>query len=183
MTWFLSSRGIRQTARLTGTAAVLLLFVSVAPGAQVQHLGVQSLASLPRYVGTYPCTNGIIVAPVLQNAIRRVMGQDYAAYQAHLGLASCGPIEREGPFIVMDESRIGVAGYTSYIFVRLPEETVHVFWLKSLVTEKAYQIYGPRPVPAEVMSSIVRRLNEGWGKAATFSASGEKLAIEIKKPR
>jgi hypothetical protein len=166
---------------LAPVAALLLLLLPDTLAAQAPRLGVRSLASLPRYVGTYPCTNGIIVSPTVQNALRRVMGQDYAAYQRHLGLASCGPIEREGDYIVMDESRTGVAGHTSYIFVRLPEETVHVFWLKSLVTEKAYQIYGPRPVPAEVMSSIVRRLNEGWGKVATFSARGEKLDIAIKK--
>ncbi len=35
-------------------------------------------------------------------------------------------MEREGPFIVMDESRMGVAGHTSYIFARLPDETVSV---------------------------------------------------------
>lgn len=45
----------------------------------------------------------------------------------------------------------------------------------------ACEIYGQRPVPAEVLSSIVGRLNEGWGKVATFSARGGKVDIEIKK--
>lgn len=90
-------------------------------------------------------------------------------------------MERDGTLIVIDESKMGVAGHTSFIFVRQPDEAVYVFWLKSLLTEKNYQIYGPRPVPGEVMASIVQRLNEGWGRAAQFSARGEKLEIVIKK--
>ncbi len=169
--------------RLAATAAMFSLLAPAALGAQGQRLGVRALGSLPRYVGTYPCTNGIIVSPALQNALARTLGKDFAAYQKHLGLSSCGPIEREGQYIVMDESRMGVGGYSSLIYVRLPDEAMYVFWLDSLVTDKVYRIYGPRPIPPDVMSSIVRHMNDGWGQVATFSASGEKLSIVLKKPR
>ncbi len=163
------------------TTAAVLVILSAVLTAQVKRAPVQSLAALPRYVGTYPCANGVIIAPVVQEALKRALGADFTAYQKHIGLASCGPVEREGQFIVMDESRMGVAGHTSYIFVRLPDEAVYVFWLKSLLTERNYQVYGPRPVPKEVMDSIVRRMNEGWGRAAQFTARGDKLDIVIKK--
>ena len=163
--------------------AIALVLLSAALAAQVKRPAVQSLAALPRYVGTYPCTNGVIVSPVMQEALKRTLGADFAAYQKHIGLASCGPVESEGQFIVIDESQMGVGGYTSYIYVRLPDQTVYVFWLKSLVSEKRYQIYGPRPLPPEVMSSIVRRMNEGWGRAAKITARGELLDIAVGKPR
>ena len=168
-------------AQLIRTTGFLLVLFSAVAAAQVKRPAVQSLAALPRYVGTYPCTNGVLVAPVLQLALERALGQDFAAYQKHLALASCGPVESEGAFIVMVESQSGVAGQTSMIFVRMPEQVVHVFWLKSLVPAQAYQVYGPRPVPAEVMASIVRHMNDGWGRVAQFTARGDRLDIVVKK--
>jgi hypothetical protein len=165
----------------TRTTAVVLILLSAALAAQVKRPAVQSLAALPRYVGTYPCTNGVIVSPVMQEALKRALGPDFAAYQKHVALASCGPVEVEGQYYVIDESQMGVGGHTSLIFVKLPEETVHVFWLKSLLAERNCAIYGPRPVPKEVMASILRRMNEGWGRVARFTARGDKVDIVIKK--
>ena len=138
-----------------------------------------SIHDLVRYVGTYPCSNGLVEDQVFLKALKTVLGPDYAAYREHMGFSGCGAIERRDSLLVMDVSQLHVGGYSSLIFVRPSDGTLFLFWLKASVSEKQWQIYGLRPVPKMVLEGIEASMNESWGHVARFRFLGETLEIEL----
>lgn len=139
-----------------------------------------SIRDLVRYVGTYPCSNGLLETRALLKALRSVLGPDYVAYRDHLSLSGCGAIERRDGFLLMDVSQLHVGGYSSLLFVNPSDGALYLFWLNASVAEKQWRIYGPRPVPEAVMQAIEADMNESWGHVARFRARGETLEIELR---
>ena len=84
-------------------------------------------------------------------------------------------------FVFADVSELHVGGYTSYIFVRPTDGTTYVFWLKSAVWDKNWELYGPRPVPEQLLHIIEAELNQGWGHVARFRFDGQNLVITLNK--
>jgi hypothetical protein len=145
----------------------------------VPQLG--SLAELSEHVGEYPCSTGLLEAPVLRAALKGILGTDYDAYLDHMHFSGCGAIQRPGAFLLMDVSQLHVGGYSSLIFVRPSDGAVYVFWLRGTVAEKRYALYGVQPVPDEVRQTIVTEMNMAWGHVATFSWRGAILEINVRK--
>jgi hypothetical protein len=130
---------------------------------------LESLASLARHVGEYPCSTGLLGAPVLQSAIRSVLAGDYGAYLEHINQSGCGPVAWRGAWLLLDVSQLHVGGYTSFILVNPTTTEVWVFWLQGRVAEKRWKVYGHQPVPSGVSKIIVDELNLTWGHVVSFS--------------
>ena len=113
-----------------------------------------STRDLAQYVGTYPCSNGLLKQPVLLDTLKKTLGPDYDAYREHMQLSGCGAIERRDGFLFLDVSQLHVGGYSSLIFVRLSDGELFVFWLKSTVADKQWQLYGPRPIPETIIHAV-----------------------------
>jgi hypothetical protein len=140
-----------------------------------------SLRDLARFVGTFPCSNGLLDDPVLLGALDAALGPDAPAYHDHLGFSGCGGIQEDDGLLMMDVSQLHVGGYSSLIFVSVPDESLYLFWLKGTVSDKIWEIYGPRPIPQRVMNWILAEMNQGWGHVARFTAHGETIEIELLK--
>jgi hypothetical protein len=136
-----------------------------------------TLRDLSRYVGTYPCSNGLLKQPVLLQSLRKILGQDYQAYREHMRFSGCGAIERRNGFLLLDVSQLHVGGYESLMFVSESDGALFLFWLKSTVKQKDYAFYGARPIPVEVSRAVESELNTGWGHVAKFTAHGDQLEI------
>lgn len=165
---------------------VLLAVLLAAGPATAEKAGprqakLTTIHDLVHYVGTYPCSNGLLKDQVLLKELKSVLGPDYAAYRAHMGVSGCGAIERRDGYLLMDVSQLHVGGYSSLIFVRLNDGVLYLFWLKAAVPEKRWHIYGPRPVPKLVMRGIEADMNERWGHVARFRVRGEVLEIDLRK--
>jgi len=130
---------------------------------------LESLASLAGHVGEYPCGTGLLGASTLQTALRSVLADDYGAFLEHLKFSGCGAIEWRGPLLLMDVSQLHVGGYSSLVMVNPKTSKVWLFWLPGTVGDKKWKMYGPRPVPEEVLKLVVDDLNSGWGHVASFS--------------
>lgn len=86
-----------------------------------------STRELVKYVGTYPCSNGLLRQPVLLSALRRILGNDYPAYRKHMKVSGCGAIEKRDELLLLDVSQLHVGGYTSMIFVRATDGAAFPF--------------------------------------------------------
>jgi hypothetical protein len=138
-----------------------------------------STRDIGKYVGTYPCSNGILKDTVLLHALQNILGNDFGAYEQHMRASGCGAIERRDGFVMMDVSQLHVGGYSSLIFIRLSDGEPFLFWLKSTVAEKRWQIYGQRPIPESVTRNIEIEMNQVWGHVAKFKMHDETLDIEM----
>jgi hypothetical protein len=164
-------------------AIVILTLVPSAGGVQAKNPPLPRLTStrdLEKYVGTYPCSNGILKDPVLLNALKSILGRDYRAYREHMQFSGCGAIERRDDFLLMDVSQLHVGGYSSLIFVRINDGKLFLFWLKSTVSEKQWQFYGQKPLPETVKRNVEIEMNSEWGHVAQFKMRGEILDIELR---
>ena len=166
-------------------ASLLAIFLCNTLGAQtpqpqVHPTRLSSTRDLAKFVGTYPCSNGLLQDRVLLSSLRKVLAGDYQAYREHMGLSGCGAIEKRDGFLLMDVSQQHVGGYSSLIFIRLTDGAVFLFWLKSTVAEKRWSFYGQRPIPSTVSQIVESELNEEWGHVAQFSVDGENLEIQLK---
>lgn len=170
---------MRKTAIIT----ILLLAVAASAVGQQQHTRpvLRSTRDLANYVGTYPCNNGLLDQRVLLDALRKVLGADYAAYREHMQVSGCSALRKFDGFLFVDVSQSGVGGYTSYLYVRLSDGAVFLFWLNSPVSEKHCKFYGARPIPDTVSRSVESELNEGWGHVAYFTVRGENVDIDFDK--
>lgn len=139
---------------------------------------ITTLHDLSKYVGTYPCSNGLLKEPVLLQSLRNILGQDYQAYREHMRLSGCGAIERVDGFLLLDVSQLHVGGYHSLIFVKESDGTLFLFWLKYMVLDKDYKFYGHRPIPTVVSRAVESNLNTGWGHVARFTVRGEQVEIQ-----
>lgn len=146
---------------------------------QFRPTRLTSTRDLTKYVGTYPCSNGLLRQQVLLSALRSILGDDYPAYRAHMKLSGCGAIEKRDKFLLLDVSQLHVGGYTSMIFVRVADGAVFLFWLKSTVAEKQWGFYGPQPIPTSVSQIVGSELNEQWGHVAQFSVHGDAVQIRL----
>jgi hypothetical protein len=145
--------------------------------APVPHL--TSTRDIEKYVGTYPCGNGILKDATLLHSLQNILRNDYAAYKQHMRASGCGAIERRDGFVMMDVSQLHVGGYSSLIFIRLSDGAPFLFWLKSTVAEKRWQMYGRKPIPESVLRNIEIEMNQAWGHVAKFKMRGEMLDIEL----
>lgn len=136
------------------------------------------LQDLARHVGEYPCTNGLLNAPVLQAAIRKTLGADYGPYREHMSLSGCGAIARRGPYLLMDVSQLHVGGYTSVILGRESDEALFLLWLKSTVAEHDLHVYGSAPLPASALNLFAQAMNASWGHVACFRPQGYSLVVD-----
>ena len=146
---------------------------------QSHPLRINSTRDLAKYVGTYPCNNGLLQQRVLLSSLRNILNDDYQAYQEHMKFSGCGAIEQKSGFLLMDVSQLHVGGYTSMIFVRSRDGAVFLFWLKKTVAEKEYSFYGQRPIPTAVSRIVESELNTTWGHVAHFHVRGENVEIEL----
>lgn len=153
------------------------------PQPQVHPTRLASTRDLAKFVGTYPCSNGLLQDRVLLSSLRKVLDSDYQAYREHMGLSGCGAIEKRDGFLLMDVSQLHVGGYTSLIFIRLHDGALFLFWLKSTVAEKHWSFYGQRPIPTTVCQIVESELNKEWGHVAQFSFDGENLEIRLNDSR
>ncbi len=163
-------------------ASLLAISLCITLGAQTTHPQARpprltSTRDLAKYVGTYPCRNGLLQHPVLLSSLRKALGGDYQAYREHIGLSGCGAIEKTDGFLLMDVSQLHVGGYTSLIFIRLTDGAVFLFWLKSTVADEQWNFYGERPIPTTVSRTVESELNKEWGHVARFSVHGEEVEI------
>jgi hypothetical protein len=120
---------------------------------------------LEKYVGTFPCGNGLLEETALLASLKQVLGSDYTAYREFMRISGCGAIEKKGEFLLVDvtEHHVG-PGYSSLILVRLSDGQVFLLWInKAREADKQWQFYGPRPVPDEVGQIVENCLNEGLG--------------------
>jgi hypothetical protein len=173
----------RNQAILGCCALVAFAFLSGAVQAETKRSRprLTSTLDLEQWVGTYPCSNGLLKHPVLLDALKNVLGRDYRAYRKHMQLSGCGAMERRDGFLLMDVSQLHVGGYSSLIFVRLTDGMLFVFWLKSTVAEKQWQFYGPRPIPETVTQTVETEMNKEWGHVARFKVRGAELDIELRQ--
>ena len=132
---------------------------------QVPQGSLKSTRDLEKYVGTFPCGNGLLEETALLTSLKQVLGSDYTAYREFMGVSSCEAIEKKGDFLLMDVSEPHVGpGYSSLILVRLSDGQVFLLWInKAREADKQWQFYGPRPVPDEVGQIVENSLNEGLG--------------------
>lgn len=140
---------------------------------------IKSTRDLAKYVGTYPCSNGLLKQPSLLSSLKDILDGDYRAYREHMKFSGCGAIEKRGDFLLMDVSQLHVGGYTSLIFIRLSDGVAFLFWLKGNVAEKDYSFYGPRPIPAPISEIVGSELNTAWGHRAKFRVYGDKVDIQL----
>ena len=163
----------------------LVLAVSLTVGAQQSNRQVSSTdltntRDLAKYVGTYPCSNGLLEQRVLLSSLKKILGDDYQAYREHMRISGCGAIERRDGFLLLDVSQEHTGGYTSLMFIRLSDGAVFLFWLKSTVAEQQWSFYGQRPIPSTVSHIVESELNKGWGHVARFKVSGDAVEIRLK---
>jgi len=160
------------------------LFTSVALS---QHLPrpaarLSDIREVTRYLGTYPCANGLLKSPAVLSALRSATGQDFQKYRQHISLSGCGKLELRDGWVFADISQSHVGGYTSYVFLRPNDGKAYVFWLKSAVWNKDWEIYGEKPVPQSILHTVESELNEGWGHVAGFRFDGQNLVINLTQP-
>ncbi|HST12582.1 MAG TPA: hypothetical protein VLL05_19560, partial [Terriglobales bacterium] len=67
---------------------------------------IKTTRDLVKYVGTYPCSNGLLQQPVLLSALKSVLGSDYELYREHMRLSGCGAIARRDGFLLLDISQL-----------------------------------------------------------------------------
>ena len=146
---------------------------------QTRALEITSTRDLAKYVGTYPCTNGLLKQPILLSSLKQILHGDYDAYSQHMKFSGCGAIERRDGFLLMDVSQLHVGGYTSLIFVRVRDGALFLFWLKSTVAQKEYSFYGQKPIPAAIDHIVESELNTTWGHVAKFHVHGENVQVEL----
>ena len=140
-----------------------------------------SMVDLVDYVGTYPCSTGLLKESVLRRALERALGGDYGAYREHMQASGCGAIERKEGLLLMDVSQSGVGGYSSLIFVRLGDGAMYVFWFRGIVSDRNWKIYGSPPIPVAVMKTVVDQMNTKWGHVASFRARDAKTGKRLWK--
>jgi hypothetical protein len=168
--------------------SLLAISLCVALGAQTaqsqaQPTRITNTRDLVKYVGTYPCSNGLLHQQVLLSSLRKTLDGDYQAYREHMRLSGCGAIEKRDGFLLMDVSQLHVGGFTSLIFIRLSDGAIFLFWLKSTVANKNWSFYGQRPIPATVSQTVESELNKEWGHVARFSVHGENIEIQLNDSR
>jgi hypothetical protein len=134
-----------------------------------------------KFLGAFPCENGLINSPALRSVLKRALDTDYREYENFSSLAGCGRLERRDQYVFADISQLHVGGYTSYIFVRPRDGTTYVFLLNSTVSEKHWTLYGPKPVPDIVLQTVGAELNGAWGHVANFQFVGQNLQIHLNK--
>ena len=146
--------------------------------------GIGTLSQITSQVGKYPHPKSeFFKSACLLTELQRILGPDYKAYREHLSQSGAGMLEKEGDYVSGDVSQLHVGGYSSLFYVDPKNEKIYLFWLKKSVSEKEYQIYGDGPIPAAVLSSIAKRMNQTWGHVATFKFAGERLVIEDAKKK
>ncbi len=145
---------------------------------QQPESSLTKLQDLGRYVGEYPCLNGLLKAPVLNAALRKTLGSEYNAYAEHMTFSGCGAIVRNGPYLLLDVSQLHVGGYTSIILVRESDGVLFLAWLKGTVVGRDITIYGPKPIPQSVLDTFARTLNVAWGHVACFRPEGDSLSVD-----
>jgi hypothetical protein len=155
------------------------VLTTIVVASRTPSLEITSTRDLAKYVGTYPCTNGLLKQPVLLSSLKQILRGDYEAYREQMKFSGCGAIERRDGFLLMDVSQMHVGGYTSLIFVRLRDGALFLFWLKSTVAQKEYSFYGQKPIPAPVSKIVESELNATWGHVAQFHVHGENVRIEL----
>jgi hypothetical protein len=165
---------------------VLLLVCSTwcyAANAQPNKLAerLSDIHQISKYLGTYPCENGLLRSPALKSAFKRTLGADYREYLKHVSMSGCGRLEMRDQYVFADVSQLHVGGYTSYIFVRSGDDTTYIFWLNPPVREKHWAFYGPKPIPGPVLETVETELNQAWGHVARFRIVGQNLEIDLKK--
>lgn len=142
---------------------------------------LDSLGALSRHVGEYPCSTGLLGAPVLQSAIREILADDYGAYLEHIDVAGCGAIARRGGWFLLDVSQTHVGGDTSMILVNPATSKVWLFWMPASVSAKKWKLNSGSQVPTEVSSIVVDELNTGWGHVANFAWIDGQLVIRLRE--
>jgi hypothetical protein len=169
---------------MKGRIAFLVVLVSTAAYAggfsgSEYAARISTLSQVTSQVGKYPHPKSkFFRSPCLLTELRRILGSDYKAYREHLSSSGAGVLEKEGDYVCGDVSQLHVGGYGSLFYVNIRTQKMYLFWLKAAVRQKEYQIYGDGPIPACVLSSITKHMNETWGHVATFRFIGEGLVIE-----
>ena len=161
---------------------VLITSLVVSPYLEAQQkparASLASLKDLSRYVGEYPCQNGILDSPVLHAALRRTLTSEYEEYRKHLRLSGCGAIEKRGPYFLMDVSQLHVGGYSSIMLVRQSDGGLFLLWLKTMVRDESLKVYSDGPIESSAIKEFGRAMNVAWGHVACFAPEGDTLKVD-----
>ncbi|MBL50251.1 MAG: hypothetical protein CMP28_15080 [Roseibacillus sp.] len=109
--------------------------------------------------------------------LQRILGKDFKDYyHRFLGTCATFQIEQKGHIVSVLKGQTGVGfGWWSTLFFDVKKERVHLVWIKSSIEEGEIKVYGDRPLPENVRSSIISEM-EGWNAALV----GDELRIPLK---
>lgn len=138
---------------------------------------------LNAFVGSYSKDTGFIDNEIVENQLKKIMGDDYNSYMRFVESAGSGIVEKLDDIIYCDISLEHIGGYNSLILINADERKMYLFWLNGTVREKEYKIYGKRPIPINVKKIIEDDMNTGWAHVAVFRFHSDSLEINAINPK
>ena len=164
--------------------AVLGLVCAAVPavGDEINAQAIKRIPEAESQVGKFPWRTGpFLKSPCVVKELQRILGEDFKDYyHRFLGVCGCHQIEKEGNF-VWAELRVHHVGpgWGSMLFFDVKKEKMHLFWVKSSIPEGDIKIYGERPLPEEVRSTIVKTMMGTWHHL-NASFVGNEVRITLK---
>jgi len=135
---------------------------------------------LMNYIGAYSKKTDFFTNPIIKAELQRILGPDLKSYYEFIELSGCGEISYKYGLIYGEVSQDHVGGYSSLFLVNAKEKKMYLFWLKKMVRDKDYKIYGDKPIPANVLNIIEQEMNIGWGHVAIFKIIDDSINIQLK---
>ena len=138
--------------------------------------------ALNAYVGKYSKDTDLFKNVLVENQLKKIMGDDYNSYMNFVEAAGCGIFEKLDDIIYCDISLVHVGGYNSLFIIDTKEFEMYLFWLNGTVREKNYKIYGKRPIPETIKKIIEDDMNTGFDHVARFEFHKDSLLINVINP-
>ena len=163
----------------TVIAVIVLVCASLnSSGDEFDAQAIRRISDAGSQVGKYPRTGGpFLKSPCVVKELQRILGKDFKDYyHRFLGTCATFQIEQKGHIVSVLKGQTGVGfGWWSTLFFDVKKERVHLVWIKSSIEEGEIKVYGDRPLPENVRSSIISEM-EGWNAAFV----GDELRIPLK---
>ena len=163
----------------TVIAVLVLVCASLnSSGDELEARAIQRISDAKSQVGKYPSNLGpFLKSPCVVKELQRILGKDFKDYyHRFLGTCATFQIEQKGHIVSVLKGQTGVGfGWWSTLFFDVKKERVHLVWIKSSIEEGEIKVYGDRPLPENVRSSIISEM-EGWNAAFV----GDELRIPLK---
>ena len=135
---------------------------------------------LDAFVGSYSKDTGFIDNELVENQLKKILGDDYNSYMRFVKSAGSGIVEKLDDIIYCDISLEHISGYNSLILINMKEREMYLFWMNGTVRDKNFKIYGKRPIPLQIKKIIEDDMNTGWGHVARFEFKNDSLLINLK---